>query len=212
MKNKNILTAGILRENPVFVLALGLCSALAISNSLDNALGMGIAMTFVLLLSNTIISLLRKFTPDEVRIPVFIVVIATIVKSVEMLLAAYTPDLSSSLGVFIPLITVNCIVLGRAEAFAKDNTVSLSILDAIGMGIGYTLALVSVAVIREILSSGALVLSNPFTSSEIFRLNLLSSNFKIALFGTPAGAFIVFAFVIASVNAFNKAQAKKEGK
>ena len=139
MKKQNVLTAGILRENPVFVLALGLCSALAISNSLDNALGMGIAMTFVLILSNVIISLLRKVTPNEVRIPVFIIVIATIVKSVEMLMAAYATELSSSLGVFIPLITVNCIVLGRAEAFAKDNTVTNSFMDAIGMGIGYTI-------------------------------------------------------------------------
>ncbi len=210
MKKQNVLTAGIFKENPVFVLALGLCSALAISNSLDNALGMGIAMTVVLILSNTIISLLRKVTPNEVRIPVFIVVIATIVKSVEMLMAAYATDLSSSLGVFIPLITVNCIVLGRAEAFAKDNSVSLSLMDAIGMGIGYTIALVLVAVCREVLSTGALVLSNPFTNSEIFKLSLFSENFKIALFGTPAGAFLVFALVIAASNFLMNS--RKEGK
>lgn len=209
MKKKNVFTAGLIKENPVLVLTLGLCSALAISTSLDNALGMGVAMTFVLVISNVIISALRKIIPNEIRIPVFIIIIATIVKSVEMLMAAYAPTLSTSLGVFIPLITVNCIVLGRAEAFARENSVSMSLLDALGMGLGYTGALVIVAVIRELLGTGGLVLSNPFTNVEILNISLISSEYTIGLFNAPAGAFIVFAFVIAAMNALKHRKAGK---
>jgi len=150
------LVKGVYRENPVFRLALGLCPALAVSTSVENAIGMGGAATFVLLGSNIVISLVRKAIPAKVRIPCFIVVIATFVTIVELVMGAYLPELSKSLGIFIPLIVVNCIILGRAEAFASKNGLGLSILDAVGMGIGFTFALVTVSAIREIMGDGKL--------------------------------------------------------
>lgn len=156
MKLKNFwieFKKGVTIENPTFMLVLGLCPTLAVSTSVQNAMGMGIAATFVLLGSNIIISALRKFIPDTVRIPCYIVVIATFVTIVELFMKAYSPLLSKSLGIFVPLIVVNCIVLGRAEAFANKNTVVNSIADALGMGVGFTVALVIIAAIRE--ASGA---------------------------------------------------------
>ena len=147
---------GILEENPIFFLVLGLCPALAVSNSLNNALGMGLAATFVLVFSNSIISLIRKFIPDKIRIPCFIVVIATFVTIVELIMKAYFPALNKSLGIFIPLIVVNCIILGRAEAFASRNGLFVSIADGLGMGIGFTVALMTIAGIREFLGNGTL--------------------------------------------------------
>jgi len=151
------LLKGVYRENPVFRLALGLCPALAVSTSVENAIGMGGAATFVLLGSNIVISLLRKAIPAKVRIPCFIVVIASFVTIVELVMGAYLPELAKSLGIFIPLIVVNCIILGRAEAFASKHGIWLSVLDAIGMGIGFTFALVLIASIREILGDGKLM-------------------------------------------------------
>jgi electron transport complex protein RnfE len=147
---------GITHENPTFRLILGLCPTLAVSTSCINGLGMGIAATFVLLGSNIIISLIRKFIPEQIRIPCFIVVIATFVTIVELVMKAYFPELSKALGIFVPLIVVNCIVLGRAEAFACKEPVGLSILDALGMGVGFTLALLLISSIREILGNGTL--------------------------------------------------------
>jgi len=147
---------GIVQENPIFFLALGLCPALAVSNSLNNALGMGCAATFVLVFSNSIISLIRRLIPEKIRIPCFIVVIATFVTIVELIMKAYFPALNKSLGIFIPLIVVNCIILGRAEAFASRNNLLLSIADGIGMGAGFTLALMTIAGIREFLGNGTL--------------------------------------------------------
>ena len=147
-------TKGIISENPLFRLALGMCPALAITTSVDNAVGMGIAFTSVLLASNIVISLLRKLIPDSIRIPCYIVIIASFVTLTEMILQAYLPDLFASLGIFIPLIVVNCIILGRAEAFASKNPLFPSILDGLGMGLGYTLALVVVAACREVLGAG----------------------------------------------------------
>ena len=147
---------GILEKNPIFFLVLGLCPALAVSNSLNNALGMGLAATFVLVFSNSIISLIRKFIPDKIRIPCFIVVIATFVTIVELIMKAYFPALNKSLGIFIPLIVVNCIILGRAEAFASRNGLFVSIADGLGMGIGFTVALMTIAGIREFLGNGTL--------------------------------------------------------
>jgi electron transport complex protein RnfE len=152
--NMQELTKGIWKDNPIFVIMLGFCPALATSTSVANAIGMGIAATFVLLGSNLIISLFRHVVPNKIRIPVYIVVIATFVTMIDKLMAAFTPGLSASLGIFIPLIVVNCIILGRAEAYASKNTPMDSFLDAIGMGIGFTLALVSIAAIREILGEG----------------------------------------------------------
>ena len=145
---------GIIKENPTFVLVLGLCPTLAVSVSVANGIGMGIAATFVLLGSNAIISLLRNFIPDRVRIPCYIVVIATFVTIAELIMKAYSPALNRALGIYVPLIVVNCIVLGRAEAYAAKNRVIDSLFDGLGMGIGFTLALVLISAIREFLGSG----------------------------------------------------------
>ena len=157
MKPMGELVKGLYKENPVFRLALGLCPALAVSTSVENSLGMGAAATFVLLGSNITISLIRKLIPAKVRIPCFIVVIASFVTIVELVMGAYLPELSKSLGMFIPLIVVNCIILGRAEAFASKHGLGRSILDGIGMGLGFTFALVLIGAIREILGDGKLV-------------------------------------------------------
>jgi len=151
------LTKGIYKENPIFRLALGLCPVLAVSTSINNAIGMGIAATFVLLCSNTIVSIIRKGVPPKIRIPIFIVIIATFVTLVEMVMEAYQPELFKALGIFVPLIVVNCIILGRAEAFASRNGVLHSILDAIGMGIGFTAGLIIIAAFRELLGDGKLM-------------------------------------------------------
>ena len=150
-------TKGIHIENPTFVLLLGLCPTLAVSSSVNNGLGMGMAATFVLLGSNIIISALRKFIPSKIRIPCYIVVIATFVTIVELMLKAYFPVLDKSLGIFVPLIVVNCIILGRAEAFASKNSIARSIFDALGMGVGFTLALVIISAIREFFGAGTLM-------------------------------------------------------
>jgi Na+-translocating ferredoxin:NAD+ oxidoreductase subunit E len=154
MSAMNELTKGIYKENPIFRIVLGMCPTLAVSTSVDNAIGMGAAATFVLLCSNIIISMIRKGVPSKIRIPIFIVVIAAFVTLVEMTMEAYLPSLFEALGIFVPLIVVNCIILGRAEAFACKNGVWYSILDAIGMGIGFTLALFIISVIREIIGNG----------------------------------------------------------
>jgi electron transport complex protein RnfE len=151
------LVKGVYRENPVFRLALGLCPTLAVSTSVMNGIGMGAAATFVLLGSNITISLIRKLIPAKVRIPSYIVVIASFVTIVELVMGAYQPELAKSLGIFVPLIVVNCIILGRAEAFASKNGIGASILDAVGMGVGFTFALVVLGAIREILGDGKLL-------------------------------------------------------
>lgn len=148
------LTKGIIKENPTFVIVLGMCPVLATSTSVNNAIGMGFAATFVLVCSNIMISLIKDITPDKIRIPVYVVVIAAFVSIVDMMMAAYVPALHKSLGLFIPLIVVNCIILGRAEAYANKNNVLNALADGIGMGIGFTLALIVVATFREILGNG----------------------------------------------------------
>jgi len=155
MKTKDF-TKGIVQENPVLVLALGLCPVLAVSNSLKNAVGMGLAATFVLFCSNFLVSTLKGLIPSKIRIPCYIVVIASFVVLVELYLGAYQPALNESLGLFVPLIVVNCIILGRAEAFASRNGILSSLLDALGMGLGFTLALVATATVREALGNGTL--------------------------------------------------------
>ncbi|HOH47878.1 MAG TPA: electron transport complex subunit E [Candidatus Syntrophosphaera sp.] len=148
------LTKGIIKENPTFVIVLGMCPTLATSTSVNNAVGMGVAATFVLVCSNIMISLIKNITPDKIRIPVYVVVIAAFVSVVDMAMAAFIPDLHKSLGLFIPLIVVNCIILGRAEAFANKNNVLNSMADGIGMGLGFTLSLSVMATFREILGNG----------------------------------------------------------
>lgn len=201
MSNKlKTLTNGIIKENPVLVLVLGTCPTIATSTSVLNALGMGVAATFVLIGSNLVISLLRKIIPDKVRIPCFIVVIAGFVSVVQLLLRAYVPDLYKSLGIFLPLIVVNCIILGRAEMFASKNSVGDSVLDGIGMGLGFTLALFCMATIREILGSGTwcgiTLTANLFDPISIMKMS--------------PGGFMVFGFLIAAMNKFAKHKPKKK--
>ncbi len=180
---------GIFKNNPVFIILLGLCPTLAVSSSLKNALGMGCAATFVLISSNIIISLNRKIIPANVRIPAYITVIATFVTIVELVMKAYFPALNEKLGIFIPLIVVNCIILGRAEAFASKNNVLDSILDGIGSGTGFTLALLLIAFVRELLGNGSLW-DIP-----------VSSGFKpMLVFILPAGAFFTLGILLAFFN------------
>lgn len=193
------LTKGLYRENPVFRLALGLCPALAVSTSVKNSLGMGAAATFVLLGSNIVISLLGKVIPAKVRIPCFIVVIASFVTIVELVMGAYLPELSKSLGIFIPLIVVNCVILGRAEAFASKKGLWLSILDGIGMGLGFTFALVLIGAIREILGDG-----------KLFGYMVFGPNFQPVLIMILApGAFITIGLLMGWFNVID-AKAKKK--
>lgn len=183
---------GIVVTNPVFVLVLGLCPTLAVSNSLNNALGMSVGVIFVLLGSNIIISLLRKITPNLVRIPVFIVVIATFVTILSLVFEAYLPPLYESLGIYLPLIVVNCIILGRAEVFASKNSVILSIADAFGVGFGFTIALIIVAFFRELLGTGGLEVFG----RQLFSIPVLAES-PMSIFIMPPGAFIVLGLLLA---------------
>jgi len=182
---------GIIVSNPIFVIVLGLCPSLAVSTSLDNALGMGAAVIFVLLGSNIIISLIRKAVPNIVRIPVFIVIIATFVTIVDLTMKAFSPSLSKSLGIFVPLIVVNCIILGRAEAFASRNSVLNSIMDALGMGVGFTLALFIISFFRQLLGTGKITIFG----FEILRLPVISQH-PFTVFILPPGAFLIIAFLL----------------
>ncbi len=194
MKAIGEFTKGIIKENPVFIMALGLCPALAVSTSVENAIGMGAAATFVLLGSNLIISLIKNFIPAKIRIPCFILVIASFVTIVDMTMHAYLPPLHKSLGIFIPLIVVNCLILSRAEAFASKNGVGLSILDALGMGIGFTLALVIIATFREILGSGTFL-----------NMQILPQSYKPMIVAIlPPGAFFTIGLLMGLFNQLKK--------
>jgi len=203
MKNENnlsVLLKGILRENPVFVLILGTCPTLATTTTVTGALGMGLATLAVLVCSNIAISALRKFIPDTVRIPCYIVLIAGFVTVVQMLIQAFIPDLYEVLGVYLALITVNCIILGRAEMFASKNTVAASALDGIGMGLGFTLALLSMAVVREVLGAGTFAgIEIPFLISH-----------KIELLAKAPGGLMVYGILIAVVNKITKGKVIKK--
>ncbi len=184
MNNLKNFTKGFIQENPVFVLFLGLCPVLGTTTSAINAMGMGLATTFVLLMSNIVVSTVKNFIPDKVRIPAFIVIIASFVTIVELTMQAYAPALFEALGLFIPLIVVNCIVLGRAEAFASKNTLLTSAIDGFGMGLGFTLALVMLGGIREILGSGS-----------IFGYKFIQGD-GMLIFVLAPGAFIVLGYLI----------------
>jgi len=186
------LVKGIVISNPLFVLALGFCPALAVSTSVDNALGMSVGVAFVLLGSNLIVSAIRKAVPNIVRIPVFIVIIATFVTVVNLVFHAYVPSLYESLGIYLPLIVVNCIILGRAEAFASKNPVTSSIADALGVSIGFLLALLIISFLRELLGTGSLSLFGV----DLFTLPVLGEN-PMTLFILPPGAFLVMALLLA---------------
>ena len=193
---KNFLK-GIVVENPLLVSILGTCPALAVTKSLEAAIGMGILFTIVLVCSSLLVSLLRKLIPEEIRTPAYIVIIATFVTIVKMLTNAFLPELYSTLGVFISLIVFNCIVLGRAEAYASKNTVFDSLIDALGMGVGYTLAIMLMAIFREVLGTGAFAFGNIFTFIPYFKLQIIPVGCEISLFQNPVGAFIVFGLILA---------------
>jgi electron transport complex protein RnfE len=186
-------TKGFLKENPVFVLLLGMCPTLGVTSSAINGLGMGLATTFVLLMSNMVISMVKGIIPDKVRIPSFIVIIAAFVTVVQLAMQAYLPALYKSLGLFIPLIVVNCIVLGRAEAFASKNNVISSAIDGLGIGLGFSFALVLLGGIREILGSG-----------KIFDITIYPENYVTLVFVLAPGAFIVLGYLIALINRLKK--------
>ncbi len=194
-KSLKILLNGIIKENPIFVLLLGMCPTLATTSSAINGMSMGLATMFVLICSNAVISLLKNVIPDMVRIPAFIVVIATFVTIIEMMMNAYVPALADSLGIFIPLIVVNCIVLGRAESFASKNGVLSSIFDGVGIGMGFTLALSLLGASRELLGTG-----------KIFSLKIYPEQYGSLIFVLAPGAFIVLGYLIAL---FNRLQQKK---
>ena len=186
---KEELKRGIITENPILILALGLCPALAVSTSLQNGVGMGLAATFVLTCSNIIVSMIKKMIPAKVRIPCYIVVIATFVTIVQLVMKAYFPDLNKSLGLFVPLIVVNCVILGRAEAFASKNNVVRSFIDGIAMGLGFTIALCILSIIREILGS-----------NKLWGLNFFPGFQPMTLFILAPGGFLTIAFVMGIVN------------
>ncbi len=201
-KPLKVLTNGILKENPILVLVLGTCPTLAVTTMAFNGLGMGLAATFVLVFSNIVISLLRKIIPGQVRIPAYITVIATFVTIVQMLVAAFVPDLNKSLGVFLPLIVVNCIILGRAEMFASKNNVFYSALDGVGMGIGFTIILFLMGSIREILGAGT------FMGMQILPEFVQPTGILI----TPPGGFFIFGVMMALAALLDRQMNKGTGK
>lgn len=188
MKLTESLYNGVVRENPAFVLLLGMCPTLATTTSALNGMSMGLATMFVLVCSNLVVSLIRHIVPDMVRIPVFVVVIATFVSALQMLMEAWLPSVNSSLGIFIPLIVVNCLILGRAEAFASKHTPLPSILDGMGMGLGFTVALTLLGIVRELLGSGS-----------VFDVKLLPETANVLLFVLPPGAFITLGYMLAII-------------
>lgn len=204
MKQLSNFMKGIYKENPIVFSTLGLCPALAITTKLQNALGMGIAFIFVITMSNVVISLIRNIVPKDLRIPTYIVIIASFVTIIEMLLNAYLPEVSKSLGLFLSLIVVNCIILGRAESFASKNNVISSLIDGLGMGIGYTLALAIISIIREVLGSGTITIWNDL----VININTLFSDKQLPIFSnfflTSAGAYLVIGLLFALINKIKK--------
>lgn len=194
MNNFKVLMNGIIKENPTFVLLLGMCPTLGTTSSALNGMSMGLATMFVLICSNVVISLIKNLIPDMVRIPSFIVVIASFVTALQMCMQAYVPEMYATLGLFIPLIVVNCIILGRAEAFASKNGVIPSFFDGLGMGLGFTIALTLLGAVREILGTG-----------KIFGFGLWAEDYGMLMFVLAPGAFIVLGYLIAIVNKMKKA-------
>jgi len=187
MKNYlKLFTNGLVRENPLLALMIGLCSSLAVTTTVANGIGMGIAMTFVLLMSEIIISLFRKLIPDSIRIPVFIIVIASFTTIVDLSMQALTPELSKSMGVFIPLIVVNCIIMGRVESFASKRSVDQVVFDSLGMGVGYTWVLVGISLVRELIGAGT-----------VLGFRLIPEAYTVGFFAQSPGGFFVFGMFIA---------------
>lgn len=203
-KQLKIITNGFLRENPLLVLNIGLCSSLGVTTSIFNGLGMGMGMTFVLLMSEIVISIFRKHIPNAIRLPVFIIIIAAFTTIVQLVLQAYVQSLYDALGVFLPLIVVNCIIMGRVEAFASKNNTGNSILDALGMGLGYTIVLVLISLVRELLGGGTLMAGTPL------KITVIPEAYRIGILNSAPGGFMVFGLLGALVQAFkNKSEAKK---
>ncbi len=193
-----IFFTGIFKKNPTFVQFLGLCPTLAVTSTVENSLGMGVGTLFVLVMSNLIISLVRNYVPDEVRIPVYIVIIAALVTVLEMFMNAYVPELAASLGTFLKLIVVNCIILGRAEAFAAKNGPLKSLADGFGMGIGFTLGITLIGVFREVFGSGA-----------ILGYQFIPEQYQLSILSGPAGAFLVFGLLVGQILKIQKRRADK---
>ena len=194
MNNFKVLMNGIVKENPTFVLLLGMCPSLGTTSSAINGMGMGLATMFVLICSNVVISLIKNLVPDMVRIPIFVVVIASFVTLLQMVMQAYVPALYATLGLFIPLIVVNCILLGRAEAFAAKNNAVSSFFDGLGMGLGFTIALTLLGGVREFLGTG-----------KLFNITIMREDYGMLIFVLAPGAFIVLGYLIAIVNRLKKA-------
>lgn len=210
MSHKQEFTKGIFKENPVFIIMLGMCPTLGVSTQVFNALGMGAGVIFVLFCSNIIISLLRKIIPDSIRIPAYIVIIASFVTIVEMVMHAFVPAVYSALGVYLPLIVVNCIILGRAEAFANKNSVLDSALDALGMGIGFTLSLTLIALIREVLGAGTITLLNLSESARLVITIPGISKSPVRVMTLAAGALLVMGYLKAFFNWYSARNAAKK--
>lgn len=203
-KQLQIFTNGFLKENPLLVLNIGLCSSLGVTTSIFNGLGMGMSMTFVLFMSEFVISIFRKCIPNAIRLPVFIIIIAAFTTIVQFVLQAYVESLYDALGVFLPLIVVNCIIMGRVESFASKNNVGNSILDALGMGIGYTCVLVVISLVREFFGGGTLM------AGTSVKLELIPEAYRIGILNSAPGGFIVFGLLGAAVQALkNKKEAAK---
>ncbi len=197
-------TNGFLRENPLLVLNIGLCSSLGVTTSIFNGIGMGIGMTFVLVMSEIVISIFRKLIPSAIRLPIFITVIAAFTTIVQLVLNAYVESLYNALGVFIPLIVVNCIIMGRVEAFASKNKLGDCVLDGLGMGIGYTIVLVGISLIRELLGGGTLF------AGTALKIDVIPEAFRIGIFNSAPGGFLVFGILAACLQAYKQYQANKE--
>ena len=194
MSNKlKTFTKGLLVENPLLVLNIGLCSSLGVTTSIFNGFGMGLCMTFVLLMSEIVISLFKKLIPSAIRLPVFIIVIAAFTTMVQLILQAYVESLYDALGVFLPLIVVNCIIMGRVEAFASKNNIGDCVLDSFGMGIGYTIVMVVISLIRELFGAGTLF------DGTALRIELIPEEYRIGLFNSAPGGFLVFGIIAALV-------------
>src|SRR5574344_2524630 len=203
-RNLQIFTNGFIKENPLLVLNIGLCSSLGVTTSIFNGLGMGLGMTFVLVMSEIVISIFRKLIPSAIRLPVFITVIAAFTTIVQLVLNAYVEALYNALGVFIPLIVVNCIIMGRVEAFASKNNIGASVLDAFGMGLGYTWVLFTIATIRELLGGGTLF------DGTSFKLEVIPEAYRIGILNSAPGGFLVFGCLIALTGAIRKSSADKK--
>lgn len=201
----------IINENPIFVLMLGMCSALAVTDKFENAYIMGLCVLVVLVFSNTIISLIKKIVPDNVRIPVYIMIIATFVTAIEMILNSYLPDIYKVLGIYLPLIVVNCIILGRTLSVASKNGLKKSFIDALGIGIGFTISLMLIALVREILGSNTITIMDGISNLTGYKMvyKVLPNNnvFPISIFSSPAGAFLTIGLLM---GLFNYLKSKKE--